>query len=428
MPSVRAIARAARDGGRELARLSSPARTALLHRVADALHAGRDRIAEANAADVEATAQMVASGSMSAALAARLPLTDSKLASLVQGIHAIADQPEPLGRVLRATRLGDGLELEQVSSPIGALLVIFESRPDALPQIAALALRSGNGLVLKGGREAARSNQVLHALITDALAPDVPAGTIGLVEGRAEVAQLLELDGLLDLVIPRGSGALVRHIQENTRIPVLGHAEGVCHVYLHAGAQADMARALVLDAKLDYPAACNAMETLLIERSVAETAGRAAVDALREAGCKLHGDNESARLYGIPADADFRTEYGDRAASVAVVSDLAAAVSHVHQYGSGHTESIVTDDAEAATQFLDRVDSACVFHNASTRFADGYRFGLGAEVGISTGRIHARGPVGVEGLLTTRWRLRGGGHTVGAVKSGDWSFDWQQRV
>ncbi len=428
MSSVRAIARAARDGGRVLARLSSERRTALLHRVADALDAGRSRIAEANAADVEATAKMVTSGSMSVALAARLPLPDAKLDALVQGIHAIADQPEPLGRVLRATTLGDGLELEQVSSPIGALLVIFESRPDALPQIASLALRSGNGLVLKGGREAVRSNRVLHALITEALSPDVPAGTIGLVEAREDVSALLELDGLLDLVIPRGSGALVKHIQQNTRIPVMGHAEGVCHVYLHAGADPEMAEKVVLDAKLNYPAACNAMETLLIERSVCETAGRRAVTALRAAGCSLHGDNESARVYGIPADAHFRTEYGDRAASIAIVPDLDAAVSHIHQYGSGHTESIITRDEDAARRFLDNVDSACVFHNASTRFADGYRFGLGAEVGISTGRIHARGPVGVDGLLTTRWRLRGGGHTVGAVKSGDWAFDWQRHV
>ena len=424
MSSPRAIARAARAGGRVLARLPSARRTALLHRVADALDANRDRIRAANDADIAETAERVQAGVLSEALAARLPLRGAKLDALVDGIHAIADQPEPLGRVVRATRLGDGLELDQVTSPIGALLVIFESRPDALPQIAALALRSGNGLVLKGGTEAARSNRVLHAIITEALAPDVPAGTIGLVEGRSEVAALLELDDVLDLVIPRGSGALVRYIQQNTRIPVLGHAEGVCHVYLHRGADPDKAVALTLDAKLDYPAACNAMETLLVDRSVAETVGAAVVDALRGAGCALHGDNESARLYGIPGDADFRTEYGDRAASVAIVSDLEAAVSHVHTYGSGHTEAIVTEDGEAAGHFLDAVDSACVFHNASTRFADGYRFGLGAEVGISTGRIHARGPVGVDGLLTTRWRLRGGGHTVGAVKQGRWSFDW----
>ena len=427
MTSPRAIAHAARAGGRALARLSPERRQAVLHRVADALDAARDRISVANAADIAETAERVQAGAMSEALAARLPLGPAKLDSLVDGIRAIAAQPEPLGRVLRATRLGDGLELEQVTSPIGALLVIFESRPDALPQIAALALRSGNGLVLKGGREAARSNRVLHAIITEALAPDVPPGAIGLVEARSDVAQLLALDDLLDLVIPRGSGALVRHIQQNTRIPVMGHAEGVCHVYLHAGADPDRAEALTLDAKLDYPAACNAMETLLIDRAIADTTGRRVVAALRSAGCAVHGGPESGRLYGVPADADFRVEHGDRVASVAIVADLEAAVSHIHTYGSGHTEAIVTEDAEAAERFLSIVDSACVFHNASTRFADGYRFGLGAEVGISTGRIHARGPVGVDGLLTTRWRLRGAGHTVGAVKAGDWAFDWQPR-
>ncbi len=428
MSSPRAIARAARLGGRQLARLPSATRTALLHRVADALAAGRDRIRAANDADIAETAERVQAGALSAALAARLPLTDTKIDTLVAGVHAIADQEEPLGRVVRQTALGDGLELEQVTSPIGALLVIFESRPDALPQIAALALRSGNGLVLKGGSEAARSNRVLHAIVTEALAPDVPADTIGLVQDRSEVSALLELDDLLDLVIPRGSGALVRHIQQNTRIPVLGHAEGVCHVYLHAGAHPQRAVDIVLDAKLDYPAACNAMETLLIDRSVAATTGRAVVEALQAKGCALHGDPESARLFGISDDADFRTEYGDTRASVALVSDLPTAVRHIHTYGSGHTEAIVTEDAAAAEEFLATVDSACVFHNASTRFADGYRFGLGAEVGISTGRIHARGPVGVEGLLTTRWRLRGGGHTVGAVKSGEWSFDWKRRI
>lgn len=421
-----ATALAARAGGRALAALSSARRTALLHRVADALDDQRSRIATANAQDVEDAARLVADGQLEPALAKRLPLPPAKLDALVGGIHAIADQPEPLGRRLRHTRLGPGLVLEQVTSPIGALLVIFESRPDALPQIAALALRSGNGLVLKGGREAARSNAVLHAIITEALAPELPPGVIGLVESRAEVGALLALDHVLDLVIPRGSGAMVRHIQQNTRIPVLGHAEGVCHVFLDRAADPKMAESIVLDAKLDYPAACNAMETLLVHAEVAETAGARAVEALRTAGCELVGDDESARIYGIPSGANFRTEHGRARASVAVVPSLAAAIDHIHRNGSGHTESIVTDDSAAAERFLDGVDSACVFHNASTRFADGYRFGLGAEVGISTGRIHARGPVGVEGLLTTRWRLRGGGHQVGDVARGDWAFDWSE--
>lgn len=424
-PSLRPTALAARAAGRTLARLPSARRTALLHRLADTLDDNRPRIAAANAQDVALADALVAQGQLTQALAARLPLPDAKLDALVAGIHAIADQPEPLGRTLRHTRLGAGLTLEQVTSPIGALLVIFESRPDALPQIAALALRSGNAVLLKGGREATHSNRVLAELIGEALAPDVPPEVVSLVEGRAAVAELLGLDDVLDLVIPRGSSALVKHIKAHTRIPVLGHAEGVCHVYLAAHADPNMAEDIVVDAKTDYPAACNAMETLLIDRAVAHTAGARAVAALQARSVALHGGPEAARLYQLAPGADFRTEYGDLAASVAIVDGLQPAIDHIHRFGSGHTESIVTSDSALAERFLANVDSACVFHNASTRFADGYRFGLGAEVGISTGRIHARGPVGVDGLLTTRWRLRGAGHTVDAVKQGAWAFDWQ---
>ncbi len=422
--SPQAVALAAKAGGRALARLPSAARTAVLHRVARALDAHRDRIAVENAADVTSAAELVSRGELSQALADRLVLSPAKLDALIAGVHAIADQPEPLGRRLRHTRLGPGLELEQISAPIGTLLIIFESRPDALPQIAALALRSGNGLVLKGGREASRSNAVLHAIITEALQPDVAAETIGLVDGRAAVADLLKLDHVIDLVIPRGSGAMVRHIQTHTRIPVLGHAEGVCHMYLHRAADPALAPRVIVDAKTDYPAACNALETLLIDRDAAPTLGRTAVEALQAAGVTLHGDTDSAALYGIVDDADFRTEYGALEASVAIVDGLDHAIDHIHRNGSGHTECILTEDTAIAERFLAEVDSACVFHNVSTRFADGYRFGLGAEVGISTGRIHARGPVGVEGLLTTRWRLRGQGQSIAAIKTHDWAFDW----
>lgn len=420
----REMARAARDAGRILSALPSERRAAVLRRVADALDENRARIADANARDVAACAGAVARGELSQALADRLPLPTRKLDALVDGVRAIAAQPEPLGRPLRKTRLGDGLLLEQVTAPIGVLLVIFESRPDALPQIAALALRSGNGLLLKGGREATHSNRALHAIITEALAPDVPAAAIGLVEGRAAIGELLELDDVIDLVIPRGSGALVRHIQENTRIPVLGHAEGVCHVYVDAGADADMAEQIVVDSKADYPAACNAMETLLVHRDRVGDLGPRLVAALRAAGVTVHGGPRAAAALDLPADGAFGHEYGDLACTIGVVDDVEAAIDHVHRHGSGHTECIVTGDAAAARAFLDGVDAACIFHNASTRFADGYRFGLGAEVGISTGRIHARGPVGVAGLLTTRWKLRGDGHTVGAVKRGEWAFDW----
>ncbi|MCA9571819.1 MAG: glutamate-5-semialdehyde dehydrogenase, partial [Myxococcales bacterium] len=336
------------------------------------------------------------------------------------GLRALAAMGDPLHRLLRRTQLGDGLVLEQRTVPMGTLLVIFESRPDALVQVAALAVRSGNGLLLKGGKEAAYSNRALHAVLAGALAP-LPSAALGLVEGRADVDALLKLDGLVDLVIPRGSNALVRHVQENTRIPVLGHADGVCHVFVDADADPERALAVVLDSKLDYPAACNAMETLLVHEGYPHA--DALIAGLRDAGVRLRGGPSAAARWGLPPVEDFHTEYSDTEASVALVPDVDAAIAHIHRFGSGHTEAIVTRDTSVAERFLARVDSASVFHDCSTRFADGFRYGLGAEVGISTSRIHARGPVGVEGLLTTRWTLRGGGHTVGAVKRGEWSFD-----
>ncbi|MEC8424533.1 MAG: glutamate-5-semialdehyde dehydrogenase [Myxococcota bacterium] len=418
---------AARAAGRQLQALDSMVRRRVLLRVADAIDARRTEIQAANARDVADAAEAVAAGRMTQALADRLPLPGRKLDALIGGIRAIADQEEPLGRVVQARRLGEGLELEQVTAAIGVLLVIFESRPDALPQIAALALRSGNGLLLKGGKEATRSNRILHEVITGALAPEVPPAAVSLVEGRAAIRELLDLDDVIDLVIPRGSGALVQAIQQGTRIPVLGHAEGVCHVYVDAGADPEKAISVVLDSKVDYPAACNAMETLLVHRDRADDLGLALVSALRDAGVQLHGGPQAAARFGLPVASDLGLEYGDLACAVCLVDSVRSAIDHVHRHGSGHTEAIVTEDDAAATAFMDGVDAACVFHNASTRFADGYRFGLGAEVGISTGRIHARGPVGVDGLLTTRWKLRGDGHTVGAVKEGRWQFDWEER-
>jgi delta-1-pyrroline-5-carboxylate synthetase len=357
---------------------------------------------------------------MSPASAARLALSERKLAGLRDGLRSIAGQPEPLGRVLRRTELAPGLHLHQRTCALGVLLVIFESRPDALPQIAALALRSGNGLLLKGGHEAARSNRALHAVLTEAMAP-LPAEALVLVETRAEISSLLALDDVIDLVIPRGSNALVQHIQQHTRIPVLGHADGICHVYVDAAADPERARAIVLDSKTDYPAACNAMETLLVHRSLVGGLADALIAALHQAGVTVHRGPD-APWSELPVAPDLHHEYGDLACTVQVVDGVEAAIDHVHRYGSGHTDCIVTADAATAQRWLDGVDSACVFHDCSTRFADGYRFGLGAEVGISTGRIHARGPVGVEGLLTTRWVLQGHGDTVAPFTLGERTF------
>ncbi len=407
---------AAREASRVLQRLTGAQRNAALQRVATALVERADEILEANAADVADGEAAVAAGTMSTALAARLRLSRTRLEGLADGLRAIAAMPEPIGRLLRHTELASGLVLRQETAPLGVLLVIFESRPDALPQIAALALKSGNGLVLKGGREAQRSNVVLHQVITEALAPEVPARTIGLVTSREDVAELLALDDVIDLVIPRGSNALVRHIQGNTRIPVLGHADGVCHVYIDAAADLKMARAIIHDSKTDYPAACNAMETLLVHRSLVEQLPQL-LTALE--GVQLFAHPEQGEELGLAPAEDLHHEYGDLAATVALVDDLDAAIEHIHRHGSGHTEAIVTSDAAAAARFLSEVDSAAIFHNASTRFSDGYRFGLGAEVGISTSRLHARGPVGVDGLLTTRWKLSGEGQTVAQTKTGE---------
>lgn len=419
MSGVREQAVAARRASRVLQAATSEERVAALHRVTDALWEHREHLLEVNALDVADGEVAQARGELSGALVARLRLTERKLAGLADGIRAIAAQDEPLGRVLRRTELADGLVLRQETAALGVLLVIFESRPDALPQIAALALRSGNGLVLKGGREATRSNRALHQVITAALAP-LPPEVIALVETREDVADLLQLDDVLDLVIPRGSSAMVRSIMDRTRIPVLGHADGICHVYLDAGADLERALPVVVDSKVDYPAACNAMETLLVHRDRVDEVGPL-LDALVAAGVTLHR-GPHAPWTDLPEAPALAHEYGDMAATVEVVDSLADAIDHIHRYGSGHTDAILTEDPAAAAVFLRDVDSAAVFHNASTRFSDGYRFGLGAEVGISTSRIHARGPVGVEGLLTTRWKLAGQGDTVGPFRRGERTF------
>ena len=355
----------------------------------------------------------------------RLGLSGSKLAVLKEGVLTLADSADPIGKPLRRTELDDGLELTQVQSPLGVLLIIFESRPDAVVQIASLALRSGNAVILKGGSEAKHSNQILVDCLREAVSSQgLDPNCVQNVVGREAVAQLLNQDAYIDLVIPRGSSKLVRSIQEASRIPVLGHSEGVCHLYLDASADVAMAAKLAVDGKCDYPAACNATETLLVHRSFLPRLPEVA-KALIAAGVELRGDEEVRSV--LPdakavTEADRRAEYGDLILSIYAVGSIDEAIDHIHSYGSAHTDAICTDDALAAQRFLTEVDSASVFHNASTRFADGYRYGLGAEVGISTSRIHARGPVGVEGLLTTRWLLRGHGQGAADFGQGARSF------
>ncbi|XP_057523736.1 delta-1-pyrroline-5-carboxylate synthase-like isoform X2 [Amaranthus tricolor] len=412
---AREMAVAARECSRRLQALSAQERKKILLDIADALEDNEELIKTENDADV-AAAELAG---YNKSLMARLAFKPGKISSLAKSIRVLADMEDPIGRILKKNEIADGLVLEKTSCPLGVLLIVFESRPDALVQIASLAVRSGNGLLLKGGKEAKRSNAIMHKVITSALPDRVGEKLIGLVTTREEIPDLLKLDTVIDLVIPRGSNKLVSQIKESTKIPVLGHADGICHVYVDKSADMDMAKRIVIDAKLDYPAACNAMETLLVHKDLVQNGGlKELVTELKLEGVDLFGGPRVSALQelDIPGTQTFHKEYSSPACTVEIVDDVQAAIEHINQHGSAHTDCVVAEDQKVAEAFLQQVDSAAVLHNASTRFCDGARFGLGAEVGISTSRIHARGPVGVEGLLTTKWILKGNGQIVDGDK------------
>jgi glutamate-5-semialdehyde dehydrogenase len=350
------------------------------------------------------------------ALAQRLALNEEKLRTLAHGLHELARLEDPLGALLARTQLDDGLVLDKVSVPLGVVSVIFESRPDVLYQVLGLALRTGNGVALKGGREATFTNRAMVRVAQETLEKGgFPHRWFCLLEGRQAVEELLKHDDLVDLVIPRGSNEFVRHIQATSRIPVLGHASGVCHLYVHPSANADTALKVIIDAKTQYPAACNAAETILVDRQIAAAFLPLLRDALARSGVRVRACPESSLLLNtddIVRDDEWSTEYGTLTVAIKVVPGLSEAIQHINRYGSRHTDGILALDQEACEIFTRSVDSASVFANCSTRFADGYRFGFGAEIGIGTGKLHARGPVGMEGLLTYKYILRGDGHIV----------------
>ncbi|CAL4102293.1 unnamed protein product, partial [Meganyctiphanes norvegica] len=421
---VEVLAKNARNGSRVLQSLTPQERSSVIDTLAKLLETRQDRIIEENNKDLEEAHRL----KTSPALISRLALTSTKLSSLATGLRQIAhDSQDMIGRTLSKTLIAEGVELKQVTVPIGVLLVIFESRPDCLPQVAALSIATGNGLLLKGGKEANYSNKVLMDLVGEALATVGAAGAISLVTKRDDIADLLKLEDDIDLVIPRGSSELVKTIQEQSQsIPVLGHAEGICHVYVDKDCDIEKAIKIVRDSKCDYPSACNAMETLLIHKDVFHNTNlfTAICQTLQKDGVIINaGPVLSERLtFGPPLAKSFKTEYSDLECTIELVNDMDSAIDHIHRYGSSHTDVIITEDKERANKFLLGVDSACVFHNVSSRFADGYRLGLGAEVGISTARIHARGPVGMEGLLTTKWILQGDYAVASEFSNGSRSF------
>jgi len=417
--SVTDLALAAKRAGRKLASLSTEQKDQILLQIAEALDRHAAEVLAANAEDAAEAVKLVDRGEMSKALYQRLLLSPEKYQGMIDGVRAVAKLDDPAGQVLLRTLLDDGLVLEKVSVPLGLLAIIFEARPDAITQISALAIKSGNAVILKGGREVESTMRVVLAAIRSALREPgtVDAAAVTGVYGRAPVEELLKLEGVVDLVIPRGSNALVQHIQMNTNIPVLGHADGVCHVYIDAAADVAMAIAIAVDSKVQYPAVCNAVETILVHQVLAAQILPALIDAFEANQVKVRGDVRTRELLpgrsiDLVGDDEWHTEYLDLIVAIRVVDDLNAALEHIERFGSHHTDAIVTDDAAAARRFLDEVDSANVLHNCSTRFSDGFRYGFGSEVGISTSKLHARGPVGLEGLVTYKYRLVGSGQVV----------------
>jgi glutamate-5-semialdehyde dehydrogenase len=417
--SIAEQVQAMRRAARELARLSADQRNHILLAAADLLEKRETEILKANQQDCEALERELTAGSSSSALLKRLRTSVPGIRDMARQVRDVARLEDPLGRVLATTELDDGLTLQKVSCALGVVAVIFESRPDVVPQVGSLAIKTGNGLVLKGGAEARQTNRVLVSIWHEALAavsPSLPPAICALTD-RADVARILEMDRDIDLVVPRGSTEFVNYVFEHSRIPVLGHGSGICHIYVDSAADLKMAKAVIVDAKVQYPAACNSVEKVLVHQDIAEQFLPSLDAALQSAGVEVRGCSRTTKLLphsGIIAatEQDWHTEYGDLKITVKIVSDINEAIEHINLYGSRHTESILTQDDRAAELFMDEVDAASVFHNASTRFADGFRYGLGAELGISNSKLHARGPVGLEGLLTYKYKLRGSGQTV----------------
>ncbi|MDP5103497.1 MAG: glutamate-5-semialdehyde dehydrogenase [Erythrobacter sp.] len=403
------LAQAAREAQRMLATMPSATRAAALHLAADRLEAAAADVLAANAQDLSAGAAR----GLSPAMLDRLALDDARLAGIVAGVRAVADLPDPVGDVIDSSQRPNGLRLQRIRVPIGTIGIIYESRPNVTADAAALCVRAGNAALLRGGSEAVHSNRaILAALVEGLVAGGVPAAAVQLVptQDRAAVGAMLTAAGLIDMIVPRGGKSLVARVQADARVPVLAHLDGINHTYVHAAADPAMATALAINAKLRRTGVCGAMETLLIDAAFPDSA--ALVAALIAAGCEVRGDGRAQALDPrvIPASAnDWDTEYLDAIVSVAVVDGLEDALAHIARHSSAHTDVIVTDDDTVAERFLAEVDSAIVMHNASSQFADGGEFGLGAEIGIATGRLHARGPVALEGLTTYKWQVRGQG-------------------
>ena len=418
------IAREMKLASPEVAATSTETRNAALAAIKEALAANAAAIFEANEADLAAAEE----SGVAPAIVKRLKFDQHKLDDVCAGIDDLIKLADPVGAVLLDRELDEGLRMRRIACPIGVIGVIFEARPDALVQISTLCLKSGNCSILKGGSETMRTNKALFELIhAAATAAGMPELCMFQIEAREDIGKLLACDGSVDLLIPRGSNSFVRYIMDNTRIPVMGHADGICHIYADESADVELAVPVIIDAKTQYTAACNAVETLLVHRAVAPSLLPPLAAACAEAGVTLRGDADTQAIIDCdPAtDDDWATEYLDLILSIKIVDDIDEAITHINRYGSHHTDAIMAEDDAAAAHFMQLVDSAGVYRNCSTRFADGFRYGFGAEVGISTSKLHARGPVGLEGLVTYKYEIEGHGHIVGDYATGKRSFNFK---
>jgi len=419
--SIQEIIAAAKAASFKLGAMSNHDRVQALQAMASALTAEKEGILAANQKDLDAAKIALTNGEIDQAAYKRLVLNEEKLQTVIDGINQVSQLESPVGKVLLKRELDDGLILSQITCPIGLIAIIFESRPDALPQIIALCLKSGNAAILKGGNEAQATNGAIFSAIQNSLSKSgISQDTYALSHNREVVPAMLSADGQIDLIIPRGSNELVRHIIDNTRIPVLGHAAGICHVYVDEKANIQKALDISIDAKTNYPAACNAAETILVHKSIAAQFLPKLLKAMVNENVQCRCDQSVQDLISLSdyktsiaaTNDDFGCEFSALVVAIKVVETIDQAIAHINQFGSNHTETIVTESDTAATKFFDEINSAGVFQNASTRFADGFRYGFGAEVGISNGKLHPRGPVGIEGLVSYKYKLVGDGHIV----------------
>lgn len=419
--SISEMAAEAKAASIQLAAVRTEMKNAALEAIANTLRQRCDQITAVNEVDMKAAKKNRLAGP----LLKRLKFDEGKIEDVCAGVEDLIKLADPVGDIITATELDEGLNLYQVSCPIGVIGVVFESRPDALVQISSLCLKSGNSVLLKGGSEAERTNNILSKIICEVSEKaGIPAGWLQFLHTREDVAEMLALDEYIDLIIPRGSNDFVRYIMDNTNIPVLGHADGICHVYIDGEADLEMAVKIAVDSKCQYVAVCNAAETMLVDERIAAEFLPKVKEALDKHNVELRGCEKTAKIIEVKAakEEDWSTEYLDYILSIKVVAGLDDAIEHINKYGSGHTDAIVTTNKEKAAKFMELVDSANVFWNCSTRFSDGYRYGLGAEVGISTNKIHARGPVGLEGLVIYKWKLAGSGQIVADYADGKKKF------